>query len=79
MQKEILKMAQENLNRLKPTDVEECPYSDWKIIEMTSIAETIIHLLKAYQDNLSVPHISESAPSIYNRKGEKHCKKLKND
>lgn len=64
MQKEILKMAQENLARLKP-DVEGCPYSDWEIIEMTSIAETVIHLLKAYQDNLSVPYISKSAPSIY--------------
>lgn len=65
MQKEILKMAQENIKKLKPTDVEECPYSDWKIKEMTSIAETVIHLLKAYQDNLSVPYISKSAPSIY--------------
>ena len=65
MQKEILKMAQENLNKLKHRDVEECLYSDWEIIEMTSIAETVIHLLKAYQDNLSVPYISKSAPSIY--------------
>lgn len=65
MQQEILKMAQETIKKLKPTDVEECPYSDWEIIEMTSIAETVIHLLKAYQDNLSVPYISKSAPSIY--------------
>lgn len=65
MQQEILKMVQENLNRLKHRDVEERLYSDWEIIEMTSIAETVIHLLKAYQDNLSVPYISKSAPSIY--------------
>lgn len=65
MQKEILKMAQENLKRLKPTDVDEFPYPDWQIKEMADIVETIIHLLKAYQHNLSVSHISESAPSIY--------------
>lgn len=65
MQKEILEMAQENLKRLKPTDVDECPYPDWQIKEMADIVETIIHLLKAYQHNLSVSHISESAPSIY--------------
>ena len=66
MQQEILKMAQENLKRLKPTDVEDSPYSDWEIKEMTNIAETIIYLLKAYQNNLSVPYINKSAPSIYN-------------
>lgn len=65
MQKEILNIAQENLQRLKPTDVDECPYSDRQIKEMAKIVETIIHLLKAYQYNLSVSHISESAPSIY--------------
>lgn len=66
MQQEILKMAQENLKRLKPTDVEDSPYSDREIKEMTNIAETIIYLLKAYQNNLSVPCINKSAPSIYN-------------
>lgn len=68
MQKEILNLVEENLARLGTVSEVEYPPSDREAKEMASIAGTIIHLMEAYKDNLFVPYISKSAPSIYEGK-----------
>lgn len=72
MQKEILNLVGKSLAELDTMAEVEYPPSDREAKEMASIAGTIIHLMEAYQDNLSSPYISKSAPSIYEGKEEKH-------
>lgn len=70
MQKEILNLVAKNLAELDTMAEGEYPPSGRNIKDMANIAGTIIHLMEAYQDNLSVTPITGCEI--------KHWKKLKN-
>ena len=59
MQKEILNLVAKNLAELDTMAEGEYPPSGRNIKDMANTAGTIIHLMEAYQDNISIPSITE--------------------